>query len=132
MKPEKWWINASPMNSGENWEEIYQNFKERWWNEFWSERIMADFGGKPPKPEAKEKLTKALCDPALCPRSSFHAHSCHFIFPDRRRCGHKDHPSNKPPEPECEHGKHRQTKRRAYYYYKDHGDKHCRDCGDKL
>ncbi|KKL69254.1 hypothetical protein LCGC14_1518310 [marine sediment metagenome] len=50
--------------------------------------------------------------------------------------------SNKPPEPECKHRKkhmkmfenfgERHFKGWSYIYYKDIGDKHCRDCGAKL
>ena len=36
-----------------------------------------------------------------------------------------NHPSNKPPEPECGHA----FKNGAEFLYKTYGDKYCRDCG---
>ena len=39
------------------------------------------------------------------------------------------HPSNKPPEPECEHGYYTD---KTFSCFVSYTDKHCRDCGKKL
>lgn len=56
------------------WEEIYQNFKKRWWNEFWSERIVADFGGKPPEP--KKECDHTCFDFQFNTHRKFHYKHC--------------------------------------------------------
>ena len=79
--------------------------------------------------EAKEKLTERF-GPLHC--------QCPWPYKERGDfCKYSgqdevcEHPSNKPPEPECEHrvwdyftG--------AWLYFKDQDHKHCRDCGKKL
>ena len=69
--------------------------------------------------EAKEKLTKVFGPVGCrCPRGA--GGWCkHFSHKDDEVC---NHPSNKPPEPECEH-------RQAFNTYEQLGHKYCRDCG---
>lgn len=95
-------------------DEVYQNFFAR------------------RESEAKEKLTKVFGAPhCSCPVEPEKALRCDYLKDDEV-C---THPSNKPPEPECEH-RHKDGPKygsnNRYFLYRDSGDKHCRNCGDKL
>ncbi len=86
----------------DTWERAYKAFKARG------------------EAEAEEKLR------CWCPDGG------HCVYsPDGLTGSHCNHPSNKPPEPECDHGC-RDIKTGRFVPYKDFGDRHCRGCGDRL
>ncbi len=106
------------------------------WKEFfegrsssWEEAYKAFFARN--KAEAKGELTE-IFGPLHCQcpypyEKTTDNGICRFLG-DTDVC---THPSNKPPEPECKHRVYDYFSD-VWLYFKDRGDKRCRNCGEKL
>ena len=82
-----------------------------------------------PEPGDKGSVTKG------CPVPPGRCECCQYRDPESGHCTvvyyESYTPASKPPEPECEHGA-RGEDGVIYVYYKEMGNKHCRDCGKEL
>ena len=109
MKDNTWWED----DRTDSWEEVYQAFTAR------------------RESEVKEGLKAAFPNvPCRCPFVLLNGKDeCQFVkyVEADEVC---THPSNKPPEPECEHAFF--DYHHIWRKYKDEEDKYCRDCGEKL
>ena len=105
------------------WKEFFEGRSETW-----EEAYKAFFARR--EAEDEEKLTEIFgplhCQ---CPYPYDKARDdgcCRYLDPYKEIC---NHPSNKPLEPECEHG---ETIKDKFYPYTWEHDKYCRNCGKKL
>ena len=112
------WVITPQVTDVSTWEDVYQAFEAR------------------RKAEDKEDENELIpASEAFGPKYYMcHCPDPHDYIGDDIVCrwhnedGICNHPSNKPPEPECGHA----FKNGAEFLYKTYGDKYCRDCGEKL
>ena len=120
------------------------DLKEQTWEEFFEDQTVTwerAYQAFEARREAEKKLksdykTSIPCS-CKCPISGENFNATWNPQYVSYRCSHLGdddictHPSNKPPEPECEHG-FTSMVLDTFRSYKSIGDKHCRDCGEKL
>lgn len=112
-----WEVLRPSVTNKSTWEDVYQKFKERLWNEFWDERITADFGERGKTTDLENRVA------CLCPREPTRGIRCDYLK-ENKLCNHPEKKPPKPEEPKCEHTDWAGNLYQSYKY--------CPKCGEKL